>query len=39
MKIIRFVKKVFYIGLTILSDFINANYLNAVSLSCISMNN
>ena len=34
MKIFRFVKKVFFIGLTILSDFKNAN-----SLSCISMNN
>ena len=42
MKIFRFVKKVFFIGLTILSDFINANSLsaaplNANSLSCISM--
>ena len=34
MKIFGFVKKVFFIGLTILSDFTNAN-----SLSCISMNN
>ena len=34
MKIFRFVKKVFFTGLTILSSFINAN-----SLSCISMNN
>ena len=34
MKIFRFVKKVFFIGLTILSSFTNAN-----SLSCISMNN
>ena len=34
MKIHGFVKKVFFIGLTILSDFKNAN-----SLSCISMNN
>ena len=34
MKIFRFVKKVFFIGLTILSDFTNAN-----SLSCISMIN
>ena len=32
MKIFRFVKKVFFVGLTILSSF--ANYL-----SCISMNN
>ena len=34
MKIFGFVKKVFFIGLTILSDFTNAS-----SLSCISMNN
>ena len=34
MKIFRFVKKVFFIGLTILSSLTNTN-----SLSCISMNN
>ena len=34
MKIFEFVKKVFFVGVTILSDFTNAN-----SLSCISMNN
>ena len=34
MKIFGFVKKVFFIGLTILSSFTNAN-----SSSCISMNN
>ena len=34
MKIFRFVKKMFFIGLTILSDFINAS-----SLNCISMEN
>ena len=34
MKMFRFVKKVFFIGLTILSGFTNAN-----SLSCISMSN
>ena len=34
MKIFEFVKKVFFVGLTILSGFTNAN-----SLSCISMNN
>ena len=34
MKIFGFVKKVFFIGLTISSDFANAN-----SLSCISMIN
>ena len=39
MKIFRFGKKVFLLGLTILSNFINANYLNAIPLSCISMKN
>ena len=39
MKIFRFVKKVFFVGSTILSSFTNANSLNSVSLSCISMNN
>ena len=34
MKIFRFIKKVFFVGLTILSGFTNAN-----SLSCILMNN
>ena len=34
MKIFRFVKKVFFIGLTILSSFTNASFL-----SCISINN
>ena len=34
MKIFGFVKKVFFVGLTILSGFANAN-----SLSCISMSN
>ena len=34
MKIFGFVKKVFFVGLTILSDFTKVN-----SLSCISMNN
>ena len=34
MKIFRFVKKVFFIGLTILSDFTNTS-----SMSCISMKN
>ena len=33
MKIFRFVKKVFFIGLTILSDFTNASSLNAISLN------
>ena len=39
MKIFRFLKKVFFIGLTILSDFTNANSLSAIPLSCISMKN
>ena len=39
MKIFRFVKKVVFVGLTILSGFTNANSLNAISLSFISMNN
>ena len=34
MKIFRFVKKLFFIGLTLLSDFTNVNYLR-----CIQMNN
>ena len=34
MKIFRFVKKVFFVGLAILSDFTNAN-----PMSCISMKN
>ena len=34
----RFVK-VLFIGLTILSDFTNANSLNAIPLSYVSMNN
>ena len=37
MKIFRFVKKVFFLGLTILSNFTNA--LNAIPLDCISMKN
>ena len=39
MKTIGFVKKVFFIGLAFLSDFTNANSLNAIPLSCISMKN
>ena len=35
MKIFRFVKKIFFIGLTILSNFINASS----SLNCISIKN
>ena len=34
MKIFGFVKKAFFVGLTILSSFTNGN-----SLSCVSMNN
>ena len=37
MKIFRFVKKVFFLGLTILSNFTNA--LNGIPLSFISMKN
>ena len=44
MKLFRFVKKVFFTGLTILSNFTNASLLNAIplnatTLSCISVNN
>ena len=37
MKIFRFVKKVFFLGSTILSNFTNA--LNAIPLNYISMKN
>ena len=40
MKKFRFVKKVFFIGLTILSNFTNVNSLSsAIPLNCISMEN
>ena len=39
MKIFRFVEKVFFIGLTILSNFTNAIPLSATPLNCISMKN
>ena len=39
MKIFRFVKKVFFVGLPILSNFTNASPLNAIPLNCISMKN
>ena len=39
MKIFAFVKKVFFIKLTILSGFPNVNSLNVIQLSCISMKN
>ena len=39
MKIFRFVKKVFFIGLTILSNFKNVIPFNAIPLNCISMKN
>ena len=40
MKIFRFVKKVFFVGLTILSNFTNVNsLLSATPLNCISMKN
>ena len=36
----QFIKKVFFIELTILSDFTNANFLlNAIPVSCTSMKN
>ena len=39
MEIFGFAKKVFFVGLTILSGFTNANSLNAIPLSCISIKN
>ena len=39
MKIFRFAKKLFFVGLTILSGFTNINSLNVIPLSCISMSN
>ena len=39
MKVFGFVKKVFFVGLTILSDFTNAIPLNTTILSCISNSN
>ena len=39
MKMFGFVKKLFFVGLTILSSCTNANSLNAIPLSCISMSN
>ena len=39
MKVFGFVKKVFFVGLTILSNFTNASSLNAIPLSSFSMNN
>ena len=39
MKIFRFVKKVFFVGLTILSNFTKVTSLNAILLNCISMKN
>ena len=39
MRMLRFVRKMFFIGLTILSNFTNAIPLNATTLSCISMIN
>ena len=43
-KMFKFIKKVFFIGLTILSSFTNASLLNATPLNtttlcCISMSN
>ena len=39
MKIFRFIKKVLFIGLTILSNLTNENLLKVIPLSCISMKN
>ena len=39
MKMFRFFRKMFFMGLTILSNFANAIPLNAATLSCISMSN
>ena len=40
MKIFGFVKKVFFIGLAVISNFTNANsLLNGTPLNCISMKN
>ena len=39
MKVFRFVKKVFFVGLTILSNFTNVVSLSATSLNYISMKN
>ena len=39
MKIFRFFKKVFFVGLSISSGVASVNSLNAIPLSCISMNN
>ena len=39
MKIFKFIKIVCFVGLLILSSFAKANSLNAIPLSCISMNN
>ena len=35
----QFIKKAFFLGLTNLSGFTNASFLNAIPLSCISMKN
>ena len=37
MKIFGSVKKLFFVGLTILSGFANANSVNAIPLNCISI--
>ena len=39
MKVFEFVKKGFFVGLTILSNFTNRSSLNGIPLTCISMNN
>ena len=39
MKIFGLIKKLFFTGLAILSNFSSINSLNAIPLSCISMSN
>ena len=38
MKVFRFIKKMLFIGLTILSNFTNTSLLNAIPLSAASLN-
>ena len=35
----QFIKKAFFVGLTVISNFTSVNSLNEIPLSCISMNN
>ena len=38
MKVFRFIKKMLFIGLTILSNFTNTSLINAIPLSAASLN-